>query len=106
MKTKAKKSAVSKKKAAPRKTRSAVPKSGMTGYLVIWRHTMDDVPVGLFADRAEAFKVAQTMSQRNAGAAAMRLGFEVSTPVCFIVVQFEDGKAVDFLDIDRKDDYC
>jgi len=105
MKTKTKKT-ITKKKAAPRKTRSAAHKSGMTGYLVIWRHTMDDVPVGLFADSSEAFKVAKTMSRRTAGAAAMRLGFEVSTPVCFIVVQFEAGKAIDFRDIDRDDDYC
>jgi hypothetical protein len=95
-----------KKKAAPRKKRSAALKSGMTGYLVIWRHTMDDVPVGLFADRAEAFTVAQTMSKRAAGAAAIRLGFEVSTPVCFTIVHFEKGKAVDFLSVDREDDYC
>jgi hypothetical protein len=95
-----------KKNAAPRKKRSATLKSGMTGYLVIWRHTMDDVPVGLFADRAEAFTVAQTMSKRAAGAAAIRLGFEVSTPVCFTIVHFEKGKAVDFLSVDREDDYC
>lgn len=105
MKTKTKKT-VTKKKTAPRKKRSAAPKSGMTGYLVIWRHTMDDVPVGLFADRAEAFTVAQTMSKRAAGAAAIRLGFEVSTPVCFTIVHFEKGRAVDFLSIDRDDDYC
>ena len=67
---------------------------------------MDDVPVGLFADRAEAFTVAQTMSKRAAGAAAIRLGFEVSTPVCFTIVHFEKGKAVDFLSVDREDDYC
>jgi hypothetical protein len=95
-----------KKKAAPRKKRSAAPKSGMTGYLVIWRHTMDDIPVRLFADQKVAFKVAKTMSRRAAATTAMRIGFEVSTPVCFIIVQFENGKAVDFYNVDREDDYC
>jgi hypothetical protein len=95
-----------KKKAAPRKKRSAAPKSGMTGYLVIWRHTMDDVPVGLFADREEAFKVAKTMSRRAATNVDDRLGFGFSTPVCFVVVPFKNGKAVGYHDVDREDDYC
>lgn len=105
MKTKPKKT-VSKKKATPAKKRSVAPKSAMTGYVVIWRHTMDDVPVGLFSDRAEAIKVAETMTRRAAKATADALGFEVSTPVCFTVVHFEKGKAVDFLSVDRDDDYC
>jgi hypothetical protein len=95
-----------KKKAAPRKTRSTASKSGLSGYLVIWRHTMDDVPVGLFADRGEALKVAKTMSRRAAKVAVKLLGFECSTPVCFVLVHFEKGKAVDFLSVDRADDYC
>lgn len=106
MKTKiAKKTTVIKNRTAPRKKRRAAPKSGMSGYLVIWRHTMDDVPVGLFADRAEAVKVAKTMSHRAGNAIATRIEFAVSTPVCFIVVQFDAGKAVDFFPVDRKDDY-
>jgi hypothetical protein len=105
VKTKPKKT-VAKKKATPAKKRSVAPKSAMSGYLVIWRHTMDDVPVGLFSDRDEAFKVAKTMSRRSAKATADILGFEVSTPVCFTVVHFEKGKAVDFLSVDRDDDYC
>ena len=67
---------------------------------------MDDVPVGLFSDRAEAIKVASTMTCRVAKATADVLGFEVSTPVCFTVVHFEKGKPVDFHSIDRDDDYC
>lgn len=102
----AKKVTVVKKKNAPRKKRSAASKSGLSGYLVIWRHTMDDVPVRLFADQKEAFKVAKAMSRRAAATTATRIGFEVSTPVCFIIVKFEDGKAVDFYDVDREDDYC
>lgn len=105
MKTKTKKT-VTKKKTAPRKKRSAAPKSGLSGYVVIWRHTMDDVPVGLFADQKEAFKVAKTMTRRTATNAADTLGFECSTPVCFTVAQFENGKPVDFHSVDRDDDYC
>jgi hypothetical protein len=105
MKPKAKKT-VSKKKATPAKKRSVAPKSAMTGYVVIWRHTMDDVPLSLFSDRAEAIKVASTMTRRSAQAAAYKLGFEVSTPLGFTVVHFEKGKAVNFLSVERDDDYC
>ncbi len=104
MKTKTKKTVI-KKKTAPRKKRSAAPKSGMTGYLVIWRHTMDDVPVGLFADREEAFKVAKKMSLRAGQAVTAKLEIDCTTPVCFSVVQFEKGKPVAVLWVDRKDDH-
>lgn len=92
------------KKAAPRKTRSAAPKSGMTGYLIVWRHTMDDVPVGLFANRAEAFKVAETMRRPIGRAITKLLDIDCNTPICFTVVQFENGKPVDIIGVDRKDD--
>jgi type VI protein secretion system component VasK len=92
------------KKAAPRKKRSAAPKSGMTGYLVVWRHTMDDVPVGLFADKAEAVKVAKTMSRPTGRAITNLLHIDCDTPICFTVVVFENGKPVDIVGVERKDD--
>lgn len=105
MKTKIKKNTtVSKKKAAPRNKRSAAPKSGMTGYLVLWRHTMDDIPVGLFADRAEAIKVAKTMRRAEGRKITELLDIDCDTPICFTVVQFENSKPVDIIGVYRKDD--
>lgn len=92
------------KKAAPRRTRSAAYKSGLSGYLVVWHHTMDDVPVGLFADEEEAFKFAQKCSRSRAYKVTDRLGIDCSTPVCFSVVHFDGGNAVDNFVIARKDD--
>jgi len=92
-------------KAAPRKKRSAASNSGMTGYLVVWRHTMDDVPVGLFATSAEAFKVAETMSRAAGRKITRLLHIDCDTPICFTVVAFENGKPVDIVGVERKDDF-
>jgi hypothetical protein len=103
-KTKAKPVTKNKKKAAPRKQRSAAPKSGLSGYLVVWRHTMDDVPVGLFADEKSAIKAAKTMTWKQGYAAARRMNIDCSTPVCFAYAAFENGVATAFTVVDRKDD--
>lgn len=92
-----------KKKAAPRKKRSTAPKSGLSGYLVIWRHTMDDIPVGLYADEKEAIKVAKTMTWKQGYDAARRLDIDCSTPVCFAYTTFKAGVASNFVVVDRKD---
>lgn len=104
MKTKTKPVAKNKKKTAPRKTRSAALKSGLSGYVVIWRHTMDDVPVGLYANEKDAIKAAKTMTRKQGYNAARRLDIECATPVCFAYAVFKNGVASDFVVVDRKDD--
>jgi hypothetical protein len=111
MKTKSKTKAKTKmlkrpatKKAAPRKKRSAALKSGLSGYLVVWRHTMDDIPVGLYADEKDAIKAAETMTWKHCYAVARRLDIDASTPVCFAYTEFKDGVATAFRFVDRKDD--
>jgi hypothetical protein len=93
-----------KKKTAPRKKRSAASKSGLSGYLVIWRHTMDDVPLGLFEKKTDALKMAQTISHRKAYQLSHHLGIDCSTPVCFVVAEFENGAPQDLIYIGRDDD--
>ena len=79
-------------------------KSGLSGYLVIWRHTMDDIPVGLYATEADAIKAAKTMTWKQGYAAARLIGIDCTTPVCFAYTVFKNGVATDLVIVDRKDD--
>jgi hypothetical protein len=76
----------------------------MSGYLVVWRHGMDDVPVGLYDSFLAAMSVAKNMSHRAGYAAAKKLDIDCSTPVCFAVVGFDKGKPVEMFIADRNDD--
>ncbi len=107
MKTKTKKVAKKNTPAAKAiKKRGPVPAVGMSGYIVVWRHTMDDVPLGLFKTLPEALKAAKTTSFRAGFSTARKLGFDCSTPVCFVVIGFENGKATKLVRLDRPDDAC
>jgi hypothetical protein len=77
---------------------------GLTGHLVVWRHTMDDVPVGLFKTKAAAIKAAKTTSFRVGYAATKKLDIDCRTPVCFAVISFEYGKPTNMLIVSRPDD--
>jgi len=80
-------------------------KSNVTGpYLVIWRHTMDDVPVGLFSTLPAALDAAKSMSFRADYTVAKKLDIDCRTPVCFAVIEFDKGKPTEMLVIDRADD--
>ena len=103
MKTKTKKT-VTKKKTAPRKKRCAAPKCGLAGWVVEWHHTMDDIPVGLFADEKEAFKFAEKCQHKTAYNTVKTLGISCSTPLFFSVVHFDKGAAVDNFIVERRDD--
>jgi hypothetical protein len=103
MKTKTK--SITKKKVAPRKKKKMSFKSGLSGFLVVWRHTMDDVPLGLFADEKEAIKVATTITWRQSYDIARKLDIDCSTPVCFAYATFKNGIASAFTVVDRKDDF-
>jgi hypothetical protein len=100
----AKKVTAVKKKTAPRKKRSAVPKSGLSGWMVVWHHTMDDIPVGLFADEKAAFKFAEKCPHKDAYTTVKNLGISCSTPLFFSVVHFNKGAAVDNFIVERSDD--
>ena len=79
-------------------------KNTLDGYLVIWRHTMDDVPVGLFKTSTAAYHAAKSMSHRAGYAAAKKLGIDCGTPVCFAVVEMANGKPTEIMFVDRPDD--
>jgi len=90
---------------AAQKTKSGrVAPPGLTGYLVIWRHTMDDVPVGLFRTKEAAMEAANKTSFRAGYAAAKKLDIDCRTPVCFAVIGFDNGKPTEMFVVDRPDD--
>lgn len=94
----------SKKKITPAKKRSVAPKSAMSGFVVLWRHQIDDIPIGLYADLGDAISVAKSVSFRTAYKIAKQMGIACSTPICFGYVQFTNGVAQDFVYVPRKDD--
>lgn len=106
MKTTKKKKTITKtkKKAAPHKKRSTAFKSGLSGFAVIWRHTMDDIPIGLYADEKDAVRVAEKITFKAAYKIARGLDINCSTPVCFGYVKFVKGQAKNFINVDREDD--
>lgn len=75
-----------------------------THYLVVWRHGMDDVPIRLCKSRDEAFGLAHSLPFSTGYKIAGRLGIDCSTPVCFAVYKFEDGKPVKIRVVKREDD--
>ena len=91
-------------KSITKNKKKTAAKSGLSGYLVVWRHTMDDIPVGLYATEADAIKAAKTMTWRQGYAAARRMNMDCTTPVCFAYATFKNGAATAFTIVDRKDD--
>jgi len=76
----------------------------LSGYLVVWRHTMDDVPLGLFRTKEAAMDAAKKTSFRAGYAAAKKLDIDCRTPVCFAVIGFDNGKPTEMFIVDRPDD--
>lgn len=105
MATKAKKKAVKNKKKTAKKPAPA-PKflNGVDGYLVVWRHTLDDIPVALFASRSEAREFAENTSFRAGYEVAEKFGIDCSTPVCFVIYRFVAGRPEEILYVSREDD--
>jgi hypothetical protein len=79
-------------------------KHALSGYVVVWRHTMDDVPVGLFGTLTAAIHAAKSMSFRAGYATAKKLDIDCRTPVCFAVIEFDNGKPTELFVIEREDD--
>ena len=76
----------------------------MSGFLVMWRHTMDDIPIGLYQTKEDATIAAETTSFETGYAIAARLDIDASTPVCFCCVAFEDGAPTELFIVPRADD--
>lgn len=99
-----------KKRRAPRASGESKPKAlpvvgaALSGYLVVWRHTMDDVPLGLFRTKEAAMEAAKKTSFRAGYAAAKKLDIDCRTPVCFAVIGFDNGKPTEMFIVDRPDD--
>lgn len=99
-----------KKRRAPRASGESKPKAmqivgpALSGFLVVWRHTMDDVPVGLFRTKEAAIAAANKTSFRAGYAAAKKLDIDCRTPVCFAVIGFDNGKPTEMFVVDRPDD--
>lgn len=93
------------KKTPKKKTAKPVNfRNGLDGYLVMWRHTMDDVPVALFANKSDAIEFAETTSFRASYTVAKKLDIDCATPVCFVVCRFVGGKPTEIIYVDRGDD--
>lgn len=90
--------------AAQKAQKGHVATPELTGYLVIWRHTMDDVPLGLFRTKDAAMEAAKKTSFRAGYAAAKKLDIDCRTPVCFAVIGFDNGKPTEMFIVDRPDD--
>lgn len=61
-------------------------------YLVIERHTMDDLPIGLFETRAEAVKFAAEFTEPQSEKTVDRLGFDCTTPCNISIVRFRGSR--------------
>lgn len=93
-----------KTKTAPRPKAANAASPFLSGYLVVWRHTMDDVPLGLFRTKERALACAKRISFRAGYAVARKLDIDCRTPVCFAVIKFDNGGATEMTVIDRDDD--
>lgn len=61
----------------------------MAQYLVMLSHSMDDIPVALFDDKAAAVKCAKRQPEQPSRSLLDRLDYpECSTPICISVVTF------------------
>jgi hypothetical protein len=74
----------------------------MNGYLVLLRHTMDDLPIGLYADRDEALLECGRIGgspDNGMPTKEIRDVYETdcSTPVSVCVVRFVNGKPVEVI---------
>lgn len=61
-------------------------------FLVVLRHSMDDIPYRLCKTRQEAEKVARRGSVLKAYKYAERIDIDCSTPCCWWIYEFVDGE--------------
>jgi hypothetical protein len=68
----------------------------MNGYLVVLRHEMDDLPVGLFATQKEAAKCAANLDEMPTTFIRDFYQTDCSTPCSVAIVKFSDGEPWQF----------
>lgn len=66
----------------------------MTIYLVLLRHTMDDLPLFITGNYVEAVAAARNADWQPTEEIGRVFGLDCTTPVCIDVVTFEDGVPV------------
>ena len=69
----------------------------MNGFLVVLRHMMDDLPVGLFETRAEAVAYAKAISPMPGEWDKAVFNIECQTPISVFVAEFRDCFAKSFV---------
>lgn len=67
----------------------------MNGYLVVIRHTCDDIPLLLTSDEQEAFDFAGKVNEDDGEAEKKLLGIDATTPCNASVYKFSGGKLCD-----------
>jgi len=66
----------------------------LDGYLVVLRHTMDDIPLLLTSDEQEAIDFAKTVGPDYGEREKITLNTDCGTPVIVAIYPFLDGKLV------------
>lgn len=67
-----------------------------TQHLVLWRSTLDDVPLALIPDRRTAKRYAKNVSEHDARVAHDVMGLDFCSPVNVSVVTFRNGRPTKF----------
>lgn len=76
----------------------------MNAYLVVLRHSMEDLPVALFATEEEATECADGLDWMPSDDVRYRWDTDCSTPVCICIVKFVDGMLQGKLEVRWHDD--
>ena len=64
----------------------------MDGYLVVIRHSCDDIPLLLTGSLAEAMQFASQVDEDDGEDEKAFLGIDATTPVCVSVMHFVGGR--------------
>lgn len=63
----------------------------MNGYLVVLRHSIDDLPLMLLPTHEEAMAAAQLVQPNDGENVKQMLSIDARTPICVWVYSFADG---------------
>ena len=68
----------------------------MNEYLVLLRHSGDDIPVRLFAEKEDAILYAEKRKWRLGKKEKLLFDVNCDTPTCVCIVEYVNGKPVNF----------
>ncbi len=71
----------------------------MNGFLVMLRHSMDDLPLFLTGDREEAMDFARKVTEDSGEHEKEVLRLDASTPISAQVYEFKDGKLCEMVEV-------